>query len=152
MRLPRLRLSIRWLMVAVAVVAFALVTFPGVYAKFLRWNADCRAQAVRHAGQERMARKAMADEAQNLGRWAALAAERRLKASGTVASNGEDHPPTGEASWASLAEQAEAQSAWHARMIIALHRKAADHAKLRRKWENAAVFPLLSVEADPPIP
>lgn len=150
MRLPRVRFTVRRLMLVVAVAALFLCTFLNAYPKIMRRRAEYQERARQHLQREGMARAAMRTEARNLGNWAALAAERRLKAKGALPIDGEDMPPFGEESWASLGEQASAQSAWHARMIMMHHEKVVFHAVLRRKWERAAAFPVLAVTPDPP--
>jgi hypothetical protein len=144
------RMTTRRTMIAAAVVALIMRTFLDAYPKIVRRHADYQGRARQYAQRERMARKAMQAEAVNLGSWAALAAERRLKAKGTLPTDGEDRPPHGEESWASLGEQASAQSAWHARRIMWLHQEAVYYAGLRRKWGNAANLPFLPVTPDPP--
>jgi hypothetical protein len=148
MRPPRVRFTVRRLMVAVAIAALLASAFLSAHPKVTRRRAECYGRARQHSASERMARTEMQTEARNLGSWAALAAERRLKAKGALPTVGEDMPPSGEESWASLAEQASAQSAWHARRIMVLHQEATYHADLRRNWEKAAAFPFLA--ADPP--
>lgn len=145
-----MRFTLRWLMLAVAVVALGVSAFLGAYPKIARRRAESQGRARQHAHSEQMLRLEMRAEARNLGLWAALAAERRLKGKGARPADDEDRPPVGEESWASLAEQADAQSAWHARRIQALHRQALDQAALRCQWELAAALPFLPVPREPP--
>src|SRR5262245_34948911 len=100
MRLPRVQFTLRRLMLAVAVVAVVVSTFLSAYPKLMRRRAEFQGRARQHSQGEQAARAAMRTEARNLGSWAALAAERRLKATGALPTGGDDLPPAGEESWA----------------------------------------------------
>ncbi len=134
MRLPRVRLTVRRMMVVVAVVAVALAG--GL--TYRRW-AVYRERAAGHAHAEQLARFLLGG-----GIAVIRGADGRVEeVNGPVAVR------TSEAGGGLTEFMILPTPGYDA---VALGRRAAYHARLRRKYERASARPWLPVEPDPPGP
>jgi hypothetical protein len=131
MGLPRVRFTVRRLMLSVSVVA---ILAAGV--EVMRRQAVARARATKHA--------AMQVECERASRLA----EERAKSMELLMERGEVEAPT---SFPLIDPTAGATTLSEARALaIRYAKEAAYHAQLRRKYERAAACPLLAVEPDQP--
>ena len=152
MPMPRVRFTVRRMMVAVAILALllwgGLVEIPR-----LRGLArDHRARAARHAATQKRLLDFFRDQDVCRVYWSALAVDRQEGADAALCPDVPDGPADAVETWAELAAQARDQAAWHARSIVQEGPKSEYFARMRWKYERAARYPWLPVVPDPPEP
>jgi hypothetical protein len=137
MRLPRLRFTIRWMMVVVAIVALALGS--------TLWGLKMRRLAHFYA-----VRASMSKQLETKHRGLEARVTREIQEIEKLQQEiGEPRPVTDEPSFASIS----AKQMRRVLEAVAHTKKLADHhATLRRKYERAARYPWLNIEPDPPEP
>jgi hypothetical protein len=151
MRPPRVQFTVRRTMIAVATIACLL----GGSIEFIRLRRvakDFRVRAARHANIERQLEHFLNDQGECLAYWSSLAADRAKKAEQARSHLTPEVPENAVESWAELSVQARDQAAFHEKLITQTKPKAAFHTSMRQKWERAAFYPWVYVQADPAPP
>lgn len=136
MRMPRFRLSIRWMMGLVALVALM------IWAKQMRERSiEYQARAAEHAAGAESRALASSIWQADANKYQKIADYSRVR---TDRPEGID--------WIKDAEHWDEQAAIHRGYVEMTARQSAYHADLAGKYRRAARYPWLSVAPDPPYP